>query len=1219
MPEIFLLFRLLSISFFLFISLLIPAWSETSKPHSIIVDGSIGSSQMKVIEGPDYHIPAELGKAIGDNLFHSFQTFNVHHQERAIFYAPDTISAIISRVTGSESSWIDGGIVSMAPNADMYLINPNGVIFGPNVWLDVKRSFHVSTCDYIGFSDQTQFHVTDPHPLLFSTAPSSFGFIDNDCAPIHIYGKGPIVPSPESESRPPLYVPEGNTLSLIAGNMIFEKGTMDTVKNFPVGTLVSEKGRINIASVASAGEVIFLEHGLDISSFDRLGNVDIHEQSAISSGSGQIYVRANELTIDQSYINAGQYTKDGTTPDSFAGGTIDIQVNKFSLLNGSGLFIETFGMDTSGDITIIAEDVIIDGMDQQETPSTISTSSFFLDTMEMEQEKNTEMSDQICSIAPVCSLSEYDQRIYGNAGNIYIDATNIYISNGGTIEANAFSLGNGGNIVLKATQTIDISSIPNTFEICGIMAVSKSDQENTGNAGNISIQSKFLTIHNGEKIINSTGGTGNGGWIDIQVDETLSINGSGQWIEDNQNPTFPFISGIFSTTVASDEKAGNAGNISISGKTFRMNHYATVNASSESKGHAGKIVLDFTKLDMSDHAGIFSQSMSDGDSGLIFIKGEQFVSLKNYSGVSVQSMEKGKPGGVAIDTSQLIMEDHSIITSASLSSDNETNGGGVIIGRQIQLNESDFKILQSCENLIIKNQSKITTESHGKGEAGLLFINSQNIQMDDHAQISSSSLLDGNSGESGQIILNSETLFLNNASSITTENAGEGDAGLINIETHQLNLDQHSGIYSVNTHGNKGGRSGLIMICKKIESILPNDQSVVHPCETISIKNHSGITTSSLSESGAGGIVVRTKTLNMSTFGYISAENKFPGLSETIGLVSIRADTIHLASHSKISTLSEGDGDAGGISLEAGMISLIDDAFISSAGIKADKEGAGGHIMIARKISNIDNVLFGFIEIEDEASLKDIFNFLEPADTVFLGNGAYISTATSGSGNAGGMRIDAKNIVLSNNGWISSESTALSNGGTAGFIQIEKIVQLTLSQNSSISTQAVNTSMADIISPEILDIDRLNGMISIAGASDIHLSDSAITSSVLGGLGNGGNISIASHIMTMNRSQIIANAYDGNGGNIHMVSDFMIQSSDSIISASSERGIDGEIVIDASISIPDKALIKLADNFLDVSKWVQTPCNDRKEKNVSRLIIRGRDAQPTPFDDWLAH
>jgi len=1179
------------------------AWADNQHPHGIVIDGTIGSKEMKALQGPDYHIFAEHGEIKGNNLFHSFQTFNVHNNEEAIFYGPDNIQNIISRVTGDAYSWIDGGIQSMMPDADFFLFNPNGVVFGPNVFLDVQGSFHVSTCEYIGFSDQSKYEITTNSPLLTASSPVSFGFVDSNFAQIHIQGKGKTIP-PEYGLWPSLYVKNDHTLSLIAGNIVLIDGTVSSSNDFPVGTIVSDNGRINIASVASSGEVIFQTDGLDVSSFEKMGDITLSDYSVISASSGQVYIYGNHLKMNTGLINAGQYTSDNSTVSGFAGGRIDIHVKQLSLLDGSGIFIETFSNDNSGDINIHAESILLKGSFDDDI-STISTNSISLGLIDAMEQKNEYVS------------SIDNEPKYGNAGNINIFTGNLLLSDGGKIEANAFSRGNGGTISINASETVDIRG--NHLDLCGISAISVSDHENSGHAGDIQIQAKNFILQNGAKIRSNTGGAGEGGLIDIHVDENLIIKCVDQELN-IEEPAYESISGIFSATQSIVElqgKAGDAGNINLSGRILQMEQHSTLNVSSNSSGDAGKILLEFETIELDKYASILSVSKSDGNSGNMILQSDKSVSLNNYSMIGAQSFGTGKPGGIIIDTPKISMDNHSTVSATSLHQDNTSDGLGVIIGRDIVLleDEMNFEVHQICDQISIKRNSEISTESHGKGQAGVIFLMSHTIELDEHALVSSSSMKVGDSGHSGVINLISEKISLNHKSIITTENAGMGDAGMIRIFAADLNLDNFSKIYSVNTYGKDGGASGMVMVCRGIETV-PDDTPIVHPANRIRIDNHSGMSTSSLSEGGAGAIIVRANDLVLSNSSFISAENKYPGFSDDIGIISIRGENILLSSESKISTQNEGETDAGGIALETSELLLTGESYISSAGIHPDREGEGGHIFIAKKIMYMDDYIFGFFEIDDEFDLVEIFQIKEAVNTIKMDDSAYISTSSAGTGDAGGIIIGSQNVLLSGGSRISSESTSKTGGGAAGTIKLAQLTHLSLKQDSKISTQAKNTSVPDIIIPGLIEQDRLNGMISIEASGDIHLFDGSISSSVLGGLGNGGNISMLSNDTILNNSLIVANAYEGNGGNIYIKANHLIQSSDSVISASSQLGIDGNIVIDAFTEDFEKQIITLAENFLDGSKWIQTPCQSRDNENDSHFFVTLKKVRPRSFVDW---
>jgi filamentous hemagglutinin family protein len=109
----------------------------------LTLNGSLGPGGP--LAGPNYLIGAELGQIRGSNLFHSFGQFNVPTGGSATFAGPNSIANIVGRVTGGQQSVIDGLLRSEILGANLYLLNPSGVLFGPNASLDVSGSFHVSS------------------------------------------------------------------------------------------------------------------------------------------------------------------------------------------------------------------------------------------------------------------------------------------------------------------------------------------------------------------------------------------------------------------------------------------------------------------------------------------------------------------------------------------------------------------------------------------------------------------------------------------------------------------------------------------------------------------------------------------------------------------------------------------------------------------------------------------------------------------------------------------------------------------------------------------------------------------------------------------------------------------------------------------------------------------------------------------------------------------
>jgi filamentous hemagglutinin family protein len=114
----------------------------------ITPDETLGNEQSVVV--PNRNIQGQLVDAIeggarrGTNLFHSFRAFNIGEGQRVYFTNPNGVENILSRVTGSGISDILGTL-GVDGRANLFLLNPNGIIFGPNAQLDVGGSFLAST------------------------------------------------------------------------------------------------------------------------------------------------------------------------------------------------------------------------------------------------------------------------------------------------------------------------------------------------------------------------------------------------------------------------------------------------------------------------------------------------------------------------------------------------------------------------------------------------------------------------------------------------------------------------------------------------------------------------------------------------------------------------------------------------------------------------------------------------------------------------------------------------------------------------------------------------------------------------------------------------------------------------------------------------------------------------------------------------------------------
>ena len=162
----------------------------------VVVDSSFGSGG--ALNGPNFQIPDNLGKTVGDNLFHSFTEFSLQRGQSATFTGPDAIQNILGRVTGGKVSEIDGRIKSEITGANLYLLNPKGFLFGENAKVDVDGAFTVSARESIKLGEEGSFNAVNPDQSVFvSAAPEAFGFLgDNPGGPITLNGTKLIVEHP---------------------------------------------------------------------------------------------------------------------------------------------------------------------------------------------------------------------------------------------------------------------------------------------------------------------------------------------------------------------------------------------------------------------------------------------------------------------------------------------------------------------------------------------------------------------------------------------------------------------------------------------------------------------------------------------------------------------------------------------------------------------------------------------------------------------------------------------------------------------------------------------------------------------------------------------------------------------------------------------------------------------------------------------------------------
>ena len=365
------------------------------------------------------------GTVRGSNLFHSFSEFSVSTFGFAFFNHAPEIQNILSRVTGNSISNIDGNIRTSGA-ANLFLINPNGIVFGENASLSVGGSFVASTADSLVFDNGFEYSAANPlpPPLLTVNIPVGLRFRDN---PGSIVNQS-VAPALFSGSGFGLEVFPGNSIALVGGDVTLSGGGLTAVG-----------GRVELGGLANAGTVGLAVDGnvLSLSFPDdgQLADVTLADDARVSAlgfGGGDIFVNANRFTA----TNGGVLLVG--TQGLGKGGNITVDATEFILTGvgprgfGSGLYNQALPGSSGGlgDITVNAQTVEI-----------IGGGVFAPENVGFE----TGLQSQI---APGAA---------GVSGNIFINTESLSISSVAAVRSSVFpgGIGNAGDVVINAK---DISS-----------------------------------------------------------------------------------------------------------------------------------------------------------------------------------------------------------------------------------------------------------------------------------------------------------------------------------------------------------------------------------------------------------------------------------------------------------------------------------------------------------------------------------------------------------------------------------------------------------------------------------------------------------------------------------------------------------------------------------------------------------------------------------------
>ena len=1225
----------------------------TAATASIVTDGTLGLPGT-TLDGPNYQIPESLGKRAGHNLFHSFYTFNIRQGESAVFTGSDSIQNVISRVTGGSPSTIDGTLRSEIGHANFYFLNPWGVIFGANAQIDVPGGFHVGTGTELTFPDGNAYSARAEGSSLSIEPPEAFGFRTAKAGPITI-DQSSFVFKPKT------------TITLAGGEV-----------NIKAASLKSESGEIRLVAVGSAGGDMEapLMGGISNAAQGRLSITDstIHVNGdaggylglaaeSIEINGGKLEntnlgnedarqgteVRARILTMSRNSEISNNARGAGDAPslrvEARGGGNagsigespcvlcIDGESQLYSQASGSGkaadmmisasgkmqvvksrIYSGTQGKGNSGNVTVRAEELLLDGRDRSRKGIKTYT-------------------ENVGNAGAITVTVQGFLRIANQAG---ISSYSINRENGkrpprGTPSIEA--IGNAGSVTVQA-GSLRIDGVVQEYRKSGIWShtslypAPRSLLPRYGsNTGDVKVTvAGLLELVDRAEIYTQTAGLGNAGDVSVRTGSLRMYLTERPRIQGNKLAEIKSIGGKLGGESLPAYDRGKAGNVSVAvdGKLEMRNAVAirreTFGDIVSSEGDDRAVIVQTGSLLMSGKERIMGGPGNKIDRLYPQIKTTANHSAKqkpgnvmvvvngtaelNLAEIFSETASHARPGNISIRAGDLKIQNSKIYSGTPKGKWVDTGNITITVHRQMDLIQGE--ILSSGGN----HPGAITVKT------GSLSMNSGTISNDSS----------GSKNAKGITITLDNTLRLSNRATISTGTKGSGNAGDITIAADMINLSNESRIFSVSnaatsTRGNAGAvimtsdalrldRSHIFNTGARpsIEIKLPDQYEnsgmsffrsggantvSVTVLGKAEISNGSNIFSSTAWAGNAGPITIKAKELRVDG-GRIYGDT-------AVGMNTVRYK-IHPGTHQAFNgkpildqllawedASSKIDGEK--VTITAHGLQFT----INSSEAIVATDGVG----TLNYVGDNPQVAPGNVPVKVTVAVSE---------SLKLSNGAQIDTSTEGIVGAGEIHLTGRDVWL-DNAVIASGATSTSHGQVGGIRIDSNTTELTNGSRIGIQNEAkISDQRLQELTPKEITIRAMNRVRLLGGSKvstrasgntdaghimfdvgrELSLENSAITTraqQAQGGQGDGGDITIqfADGWTRLINSQITTSSTAGKGGDIRVHSDILLLNG-GIIQANTAQGAKGgDITIDAFIIIPGDQTLRIGDDVRQTS------------------------------------
>jgi len=753
------------------------------------------------------------GTTRGTNLFHSFEQFSIPPNGRAYFNQAGAIANIISRVTGGRASTIDG-LIQANGTANLFLINPSGIVFQQNARLDIGGSFLATTAAAVEFADQFQFRAADADtaPLLTVSAPIGLQF-GTDPGAIQLTGAE-------------LQGASGATVALVGGNVTLRGST-----------ITAPLGRIDVGGMGSNGRVALDASGLQLRlAYDPpqiFRDVQFLEETILGAGGitgGDIQVQGRQIGLRQgSFIQSLAVTGPAGSVSLRASEQIELVGETVEPL--TGIFNEVQGNATGENAGVLL----------LETPRLVLRDGAQVSTTTQGTGQGVDLIVRSAEVELVGALPGTPSGLFaracrgscvgvtGNGGRLVVESDRLLLESGAQISTATLGAGRAGSIDIQAAESVQIlGRWPLDLLIAsGIFA--QVEEGATGDGGSLTLTTPVLVILDGAQVSTAARSGGRGGDLVINAPRLVRLSGTAPVDRDDN------ISGIL---VSAERGArSDAGTLTLTTEQLVVERGARISADNFGAGQGGSVFLNVDQLRGRQGGQIRAAAFDEGPTaggpaGSLAVTARR-VNLSTGGEVTVSSEAIAQAGQLTLQADSLRL-DNAVLTAETdggqganvrlqITDQVRLTNGSQISAATITGQAGQLRLTADGDVLLTGDGTQLSVEATAGGTAGNLRLNADRLTVADGAQITVSSP----QGQAGNLLVQADAITLQRGQ-ITAETGTtppDGSGANIDISNLGLLLMGDRSLISAQAFGDANGGNVTIANASGFVTAAPNQDS----------------------------------------------------------------------------------------------------------------------------------------------------------------------------------------------------------------------------------------------------------------------------------------------------------------------------------------------------------------------------------------------------------